>query len=124
MRAIKITRRSSIHKYGKSHCRNTKLYPTLPFLPKTTSLKQIKQEIPIDMIICLLQIQFAQYPGFPQSKKTIQTIAISIESKIWRPTIKASCELEIIFSKIDINLVARSLDMILHTPPTNRQKIL
>jgi hypothetical protein len=77
----KKTRRGSIYKNRKSHCRNTKMYPIPPFFPQTTSLQQIKQEVPVHMIICLLQIKFSQESWVPRSNMTIH-IFISNKNRI------------------------------------------
>jgi len=46
--------------------------PISPSLPKTTSLQQIKQRLPIYMVIGLLQIQFANNTLCSRAKPAIQ----------------------------------------------------
>lgn len=70
------------------------------------------------MIVRLLQIELAQHPEFSDLiRLSKHLLAISTESNICLPLMKAFCELEIIFPNIDFSLFAKTLEIILYTPP-------
>jgi hypothetical protein len=70
---LKKTTRATINKNGKTHRGDAKSDPVLPMRRKTTPLEHIKKEVPINMVIGLLHIQFTQYTWISLIQSTIQT---------------------------------------------------
>ena len=54
------------------YCRNTRLHPSPPPLPKTHPLHKVKQSTPIQMIISLLNIQLDNHTRDTTFQSTIQ----------------------------------------------------
>jgi hypothetical protein len=75
VRATKENRRSAVHQDKKAHQSDAMCYPKTPFLPKSTSSQHIQQEIPVHMIISLLNIQLAKQPWITGFETTIQGVS-------------------------------------------------
>jgi hypothetical protein len=66
--------RATINQNGKVSRGNARKNPLSPFSTKTASPQNIKEKIPVDVIISLFQIQFAQNTRNPRFKPAIEPL--------------------------------------------------